>query len=314
MADQPADWAADHSPEASNRAGPRTNTVVLPSHSRESRSNREQDVNLRTGISSQESTPESTWRLTLRATMVWSGGHGPQNAPRCRSSSLVLLPSTRALAWSNGVHGPNTFGTHDLILREALRISHQRANWVCVRVAMRATDDPDMLNGIDHASGTWWHVWDEWGATYGGAPEAVRVWYHRVERKLANGHRCAASKALGIMSHMLGDVAQPMHTDGRLAAEDRVHAAYEHDVDERCSPSQCQFAVVNDGVDRVQPYAATVGAGPRRPSLVRETDPSVRRPRLHRSGPRDERATDQSSVERPRRSDPTAGRKVERSC
>ena len=189
---------------------------------------------------------------------------------------LLSLPSTEALAWSNGVHGPNTFGTHDLILREALRISHQRANWVCVRVAMRATDDPDMVNGIDHASGTWWHVWDEWGATYGGAPEAVRVWYHRVERKLANGHRCAASKALGIMSHMLGDVARPMHTDGRLAAEDRVHAAYEHDVDERCSASHCQFVVANDGVDRVQPYAATVAlaraAHPLYGKLIRRYD------------------------------------------
>ena len=37
---------------------------------------------------------------------------------------------------------------------------------------MRATDDPDMLDGIDHASGTWWHVYDQWGVTYGGAPEA----------------------------------------------------------------------------------------------------------------------------------------------
>jgi len=196
-----------------------------------------------------------------------------------------LLPSTEALAWSNGVHGPNTFGTHDLILREALRIAHQRANWVCVRVAMRATDDPDIVNGIDHASGTWWHVWDEWGATYGGAPEAVRVWYQRAERKLAHGHRCAASKALGIMSHMLGDVAQPMHTDGRLGAEDRVHAAYEHDVDERCSPSQCQFRVENDGVDHPQPYAATASlaraAHPLYGKLIRRYDAHGYTGRVH---------------------------------
>ena len=170
----------------------------------------------------------------------------------------LVMPATEALAWSNGVHGPNTFGTHDLILREALRISHARADWVCVTVAMRATDDPGTVNGLDHASAKWWHAWDEWGADYGGAPEAVRVWYQRAERKLANGHRCGASKALGIMSHLLGDAAQPMHTDDRLAAEDRVHAGYEHRVDERCSPSQCQFVVVNDGLDRVQPYAATV--------------------------------------------------------
>ena len=53
--------------------------------------------------------------------------------------------------------------------------------WVCLRTALSATDDPDVKNGLDHASGTWWHVWDEWGATYGGAPEAVGVWFRRPE-------------------------------------------------------------------------------------------------------------------------------------
>ena len=172
--------------------------------------------------------------------------------------ALVLLPSGEAWAWGNGEHGPNTFGTHDLILREALRISHQRGKWVCLRVALRATDDPDTLDGIDHASETRWHVWDEWGGTYGGAPEAVRVWYQRVQRQLAHDHRCGASRALGIMSHMLGDVAQPMHTDGRLDAEARVHAAYEHEVDTRCGRSTCQFPVENMGIDHVIPYGATI--------------------------------------------------------
>lgn len=172
--------------------------------------------------------------------------------------ALVLLPSVNAWAWGNGEHGPNTFGTHDLILREAVRISHQRGEWICLRVAFRATDDPDSIDGIDHASGTWWHIWDEWGETSGGAPEAVRVWYQRAERQLANDHRCGASRALGIMSHMLGDVAQPMHTDDRLDAEASIQPAYEHDVDTMCSRSQCQFAVENMGIDHVLPYGATV--------------------------------------------------------
>jgi hypothetical protein len=71
---------------------------------------------------------------------------------------------------------------------------------VCLKIAIRATDDPDMLDGIDHASGTWWHVWDQWGATYGGAPEAVRVWFNRVQVRRASGDRCGASRALGIMA------------------------------------------------------------------------------------------------------------------
>jgi hypothetical protein len=61
------------------------------------------------------------------------------------------------------VDGYNSFGTHDWILREAIRVLGDDANWVCVGRALRATDDPDSVDGIIQASGTWWHVWDEWG-------------------------------------------------------------------------------------------------------------------------------------------------------
>jgi hypothetical protein len=67
-----------------------------------------------------------------------------------------------AAAWSNGVDGPDTYGTHDWILDHALDALGRRVDWVCRRAAFRATDDPDTRDGIDHASGTWWHVWDEW--------------------------------------------------------------------------------------------------------------------------------------------------------
>src|SRR5687768_2427579 len=71
--------------------------------------------------------------------------------------SLLLTP-TPAHAWSNGPNGPDTFGTHDWILDRAL--DHSEARWVHRRIALRATDDPDTRDGIDHASGTWWHVYD----------------------------------------------------------------------------------------------------------------------------------------------------------
>ena len=167
---------------------------------------------------------------------------------------LLLLPVTEAVAWSNGVNGPNSFGTHDWIVREGVRLAGRQGRWVCLPRAMKATDDPDIRNGIDHASGTWWHVWDEWGATYGGAPEAVRVWYSRTKRLRARHQPCKASHALGIMAHMLGDVAQPMHTDGRLAIEDSVHGSYEHAVDTRCRPAHCIYRANNDGPDRAAPY------------------------------------------------------------
>ena len=143
---------------------------------------------------------------------------------------LVVLLPTPALAWSNGPNGPDTFGTHDWILAKALKATDP--NWVNKRVALRATDDPDTRDGIDHASGTWWHVYDEWGETYGGADEAADVWFRRMKRRLNDGDERGASKALGYFAHIVGDIAQPMHTDGS-DREDRVHSSYESAVDGR---------------------------------------------------------------------------------
>lgn len=137
-------------------------------------------------------------------------------------------------------------------------MSGRDGRWVCMRTALKATDDPDMRNGINYASGTWWHVWDEWGATYGGAPEAVAVWFRRVEVRRRAGNRCGASRALGIMAHMLADVAQPMHTDGRLPVEDSVHSAFEQAVDDRCDISSCRYRAHQDGFDRGPAFARTL--------------------------------------------------------
>lgn len=100
------------------------------------------------------------------------------------------------------------------------------------RVALRATDDPDCVEGIDHASGTWWHVYDRWGDEWGGADEAATVWFRRMKKRLAAGRERAASKALGYLAHIVGDVANPMHTDSS-DREDRVHSSYEYAVDRR---------------------------------------------------------------------------------
>ena len=101
-----------------------------------------------------------------------------------------------AQAWSNGVNGYNSFGTHDWILREAIDALGDDASWICLGRALRATDDPDSMDGIDHASGTWWHVWDEWGS-YGGGPEAIRVWFNRTEHKLEQGTTAARAGRWG---------------------------------------------------------------------------------------------------------------------
>ena len=142
----------------------------------------------------------------------------------------VILTPTPALAWANGTGGCNSFGAHDWVLRKALNVVS--ASWVRSRVALRATDDPDCKDGIDHASSPWWHVYDRWSETYGDAPEAAHVWARRVQRRLARDNARGASRALGILSHFIADVANPMHTDQR-AREERIHSSYEDAVDRR---------------------------------------------------------------------------------
>ena len=159
---------------------------------------------------------------------------------------VVLLAPAPAFAWSNGEDGCDSFGTHDVILAAALAFSDE--TWVMRRVAMRATDDPDCKDGIDHASGSWWHVYDRWGETYGGADEAARVWFHRMKNRLAAGNERGASRALGILAHIVGDVAQPMHTDSR-PREDRIHSSYEAAVDRRVY----DYGFVSHGSEAAKP-------------------------------------------------------------
>lgn len=62
--------------------------------------------------------------------------------------ALLLLMPTPALAWANGPNGYNAYGAHDWILDKA--IQSVDPEWVKVCVALRATDDPDCKDGIDH--------------------------------------------------------------------------------------------------------------------------------------------------------------------
>lgn len=110
--------------------------------------------------------------------------------------ALSLACASPAHGWSNGTEGCNSYGTHDLVLDKALHMVD--ADWVKRRVALRATDDPDCKEGIDHASGSWWHVYDRWGDQYGDADEATAVWFRRTQRRLEAGRERAASRAPGI--------------------------------------------------------------------------------------------------------------------
>jgi hypothetical protein len=129
--------------------------------------------------------------------------------------SLLLIPATQppARAWLNGLpQKPNSFGTHDWVLLRAVKAVRAKGRWVNLRVALRATDDPDSIRDIPFASDHKWHNWGPYRGTKGRAPKAVRIWHRRTVQHLKQGRRRKASRTLGIMSHLLSDIAQPMHT------------------------------------------------------------------------------------------------------
>jgi hypothetical protein len=176
----------------------------------------------------------------------------------------LVAPAVPAGGWANGESGCNSYGTHDWILDKAIDAAGKKARWVRVRVALRATDDPDCKDGIDHASGTWWHVYDRWGDEWGGADEAAAVWFRRTKRRLAKGKKRSASKALGILAHIIGDVAQPMHTDSS-GKEDGVHSPYEDAVDSRIN----SYGFTYDGRDEAK-------GGPRARRVARQAHKKYR--------------------------------------
>jgi hypothetical protein len=175
---------------------------------------------------------------------------------------LLLMPSSQqpAGAWLNGLpQKPNSFGTHDWVLLKAVKAVGAKGRWVRLRIALRATDDPDSIRDIPYASDHRWHNWGPYKGTTGGAPKAVRIWYRRTVHRLEQGRRRKASRTLGIMSHLLSDIAQPMHT-ADTKAEDSEHLKYEGKVDARCegSPSKCIYRFRYDGPDRARPRKRTL--------------------------------------------------------
>jgi hypothetical protein len=168
----------------------------------------------------------------------------------------AMLPGHEAQGWANGRGGPNSYGTHDWILDKAIKKLKKRGesvDWVKLDVALKATDDPDTRDGIDYASGTWWHVYDVWGKSYGAAPTAIKYWFNQAAKRLAGGRRGKASVALGNMAHLLGDISNPMHTD-QMWKEDSIHSKYETDVDQNSRRTSNVYRFSFDGLDDPSPY------------------------------------------------------------
>jgi hypothetical protein len=173
---------------------------------------------------------------------------------------LMMSPQPPAHAWLNGLpQEPNSFGTHDWVLLKGVKAVGAKGRWVKLGIALKATDDPDSIRDIPYASDHKWHNSGPYGGTRGRAPRAVRIWYRRTVHHLEQGRRRKASRTLGIMSHLLSDIAQPMHT-AESEKESSEHLKYEGRVDTRCegSPSDCIYRFRYDGSDPARPRKRTL--------------------------------------------------------
>jgi len=134
---------------------------------------------------------------------------------------LAVFPAA-AFGWCNGPDGPNTFGTHDWVLKEANRLAAKKhAGWVRLSVALPRTDNPDTI-----FHDTWYHCYDVWGSHYGNAPRKVAYYYGKALAARKVGHWRAASRFVGLMAHYYADICNPLHTD-QSDAEEAIHSAYE---------------------------------------------------------------------------------------
>ena len=190
-------------------------------------------------------TPERRWAVLALTVCLLALPAGLLNKP------------IEVRAWSNGVSGPNGYGTHVWILDKAIKTLKKRTNktnWVKLQVALWATDDPETRGGIDYASSPWWHVYDIPGGRYGNAPEAIRIWFKKAAKQLAGKHRGKASRSLGILAHLLGDLANPMHTD-QTSREEGIHSSYEATVDCRSGKRDTTYRFHYDGRHSGKPGA-----------------------------------------------------------
>jgi len=141
---------------------------------------------------------------------------------------LTLGPPARAFAWHNGVGEGEGFGTHDWVLFEAGRIARSEGyRWLDLAVAQSVCDDPDtVLRDFEH------HAYDVWGVTGGDAPSYIASLYDEVVSARRAGDADRASEVLGLLSHYVADVCDPLHTDDSTA-ETRMRSAYEAAVNTR---------------------------------------------------------------------------------
>ena len=134
--------------------------------------------------------------------------------------AAALVAPAPAFGWANNF---DKYGTHDWVLDQALKVLDGRVDgWLDDELARLHTDDPDYTRDPEANE----HVYRAEGRVGGGVD---RIAYHYDLAQAA--HRAhdydEASIQIGLMSHYVGDLAEPYHT--HMGGIDRGDAAKKYE-------------------------------------------------------------------------------------
>ncbi|MDR1413079.1 MAG: hypothetical protein LBJ07_04040 [Actinomycetes bacterium] len=128
-------------------------------------------------------------------------------------------------------------GTHDFILEQAIAQAIRAGadvSWIDFSQAQKGTSDPDKVASVNKRFpwGGDWH-----GTPYAGkAPRDIGIIYREIVAARKKGDKKTASRKLGWLAHLMGDLTMPMHIVGysRYIPQSRqhtMHVAAEADLD-----------------------------------------------------------------------------------
>jgi hypothetical protein len=134
--------------------------------------------------------------------------------------AAALVAPAPAFGWANNF---DNYGTHDWILDQALKVLDGRADdWLDHDLALVHTDDPDYTRDPEWNE----HTYRAEGRV-GGAVDRIAYHYDLAQAAYQDHKYNEASIQVGLMSHYVGDLAEPYHT--HMGGIDRGDAAKQYE-------------------------------------------------------------------------------------
>jgi Big-like domain-containing protein len=116
----------------------------------------------------------------------------------------ALIAPVPASGWANNT---DAYGTHDWILDQALKVLDGRVGWLDRELALVHTDDPDYTRDPEANE----HNYRAEGRV-GGAVDRIAYHYDLAQAAYEAHDYDEASIQIGLMSHYVGDLAEPYQT------------------------------------------------------------------------------------------------------